>query len=138
MIRFLAILTLSFTAFFTTAHAEDEMYSHVVFFELTDKSDEAKQALIDGFETYLAPHDGVLVYTASIRDESKQRDVNDLTFDVALTLVFESVAAQDAYQVTGAHKQFIEELSGNWASVRVFDSTIPAGSLTILGGNTEE
>ncbi|NHK28980.1 Dabb family protein [Parvularcula flava] len=100
------------------------MYSHVVFFELTDNSDEARQALIDGFETYLAPHDGILVYTASIRDESKQRDVNDLTFDVALTLVFESVAAQDAYQVTDAHKQFIEELSGNWASVRVFDSVV--------------
>ncbi|GGC99388.1 Dabb family protein [Aquisalinus flavus] len=138
MMRFLAILTLIFAAPFTAANAEDEMYSHLVFFELTDKSDDAKQALIDGFETYLAPHDGILVYTASIRDESKQRDVNDLTFDVALTLVFESVAAQDAYQVTDAHKQFIEELSGNWASVRVFDSTIPAGSLTIIGGAETE
>lgn len=124
----LMALSIAATAPFTPANAEEEMFSHVVFFELKDKSDEAKQALIAGFEKYLAPHDGVLVYSGSIRDEEKQRDVNDQTFDVALTIIFESVAAQDAYQVTDEHMKFIEELNGNWESVRVFDSVIPAGS----------
>lgn len=100
--------------------------THNVFFELHNDDDDAIQALVDACYEYLAPHDGIVYFSAGPRHLDYQREVNDLGFDVALTIVFENTAAQDAYQVTEPHLQFIEENSANWASVRVFDSLAPA------------
>jgi len=106
--------------------AGEPRLTHAVFFELKDDDSAAVQALVDACYEYLAPHDGIVHFSAGARHTDYQRDVNDLTFDVALTIVFENTAAQDAYQVTEPHKQFIEEQQANWASVRVFDSLAPA------------
>ena len=84
------------------------------------------EALIDGCYEYLAPHEGIVYFSAGPRHVDYVRDVNDLNFDVALTIVFENTAAQDAYQVTEPHFQFIDEFSENWANVRVFDSLAPS------------
>lgn len=102
------------------------MLTHTVFFELNDKDDASIQALVDGCYKYLAPHDGIVHFSAGPRHTDYQREVNDLAFDVALTVVFEDTAAQDAYQVTEPHLQFIAEFSENWANVRVFDSLVAA------------
>lgn len=100
--------------------------NHVVFFDLKNDDDASVQALVDGCYKYLAPHDGIVYFSAGPRHKEYQRDVNDLDFDVALTVVFESTEAQDAYQVTEPHMQFIEELKDNWERVRVFDSRVKA------------
>ena len=110
-------------------HADDQAEPHLthsVFFDLKDDDAASIQALIDGCYEYLAPHDGIIYFSAGARHKDYTRDVNDLGFDVALTIVFESTAAQDAYQVTEPHLQFIEDFNGNWESVRVFDSLAPA------------
>lgn len=112
----------------TIAADADPYLTHAVFFELKDKDDAAVQALVDGCYEYLAPHDGIVYFSAGARHTDYQRDVNDLSFDVALTIVFENTAAQDAYQVTEPHLQFIEAFNENWASVRVFDSLAPASA----------
>lgn len=104
------------------------MLTHSVFFDLKNDDATSIQALVDGCYKYLAPHDGVTYFAAGARHTEYQREVNDLDFDVALTIVFESTAAQDAYQVTEPHLQFIEEFNENWQSVRVFDSRAPAPS----------
>lgn len=104
---------------------EPPALTHSVFFELRQDDEAAIQALVDACYKYLAPHDGIVYFSAGPRHTEYQRDVNDLTFDVALTIVFESTDAQEAYQVTEPHKQFIAENEGNWASVRVFDSLAP-------------
>jgi uncharacterized protein YceK len=96
--------------------------THAVFFELKNKDEASVRALVEGAYKYLEPHDGIVYFSIGPRHAEYRRDVNDLTFDVALTIVFDSTAAQEAYQVTEAHKQFIAELEDNWASVRVFDS----------------
>ncbi len=106
----------------------DPYLTHTVFFDLKDKDEAAVQALVNGCYEYLAPHDGIVYFSAGPRHTEYQREVNDLSFDVALTIVFEDTAAQDAYQVTEPHLQFIDEFNGNWASVRVFDSLAPASS----------
>lgn len=98
------------------------LLTHSVFFALKDNSPEAIQALVDGTYKYLEPHDGITYFSAGPRHTDYQRDVNDLNFDVALTIVFENTDAQEAYQETEPHKQFIAELGDNWESVRVFDS----------------
>lgn len=109
-------------------HADDHSephLAHTVFFDLNDDDPAAVQALVDGCYKYLAPHDGIVYFSAGARHADYQRDVNDLDFDVALTIVFENTAAQDAYQVTEPHMQFIEEFNANWERVRVFDSLAP-------------
>ena len=106
--------------------ATERLLTHAVYFDLKQDDAASVQALIDGCYEYLAPHDGIVYFSAGARHTDYQRDVNDLGFDVALTIVFENTAAQDAYQVTEPHLQFIEEFNDNWASVRVFDSLAPA------------
>ena len=106
--------------------AKAPLLTHSVFFELKNDDAASVQALVDGCYEYLAPHDGIVFFAAGARHLAYQRDVNDLDFDVALTIVFENTAAQDAYQVTQPHLQFIDEFNENWASVRVFDSLAPA------------
>lgn len=106
--------------------ATEPMLTHAVYFDLKQDDAASVQALIDGCYEYLAPHDGIVYFSAGARHVDYQRDVNDLGFDVALTIVFENTAAQDAYQVTEPHLQFIEEFNENWASVRVFDSLAPS------------
>ncbi|GAB5453867.1 MAG: hypothetical protein Hens2KO_00960 [Henriciella sp.] len=108
--------------------AGEPMLTHAVYFDLEQDDAASVQALIDGCYEYLAPHDGIVYFSAGARHKDYDRDVNDLEFDVALTIVFENTAAQDAYQVTEPHLQFIEEFNENWASVRVFDSLAPAPS----------
>lgn len=105
---------------------EQALLTHSVFFELTNDDPEAIAALVEGCYKYLAPHDGIVYFSAGARHTDYQREVNDLDFDVALTIVFESTAAQDAYQVTEPHLQFIDAFNENWASVRVFDGFAPA------------
>ena len=106
--------------------ATEPLLTHAVYFDLKQDDAASVQALIDGCYEYLAPHDGIVYFSAGARHTEYQRDVNDLGFDVALTIVFENTAAQDAYQVTEPHLQFIEDFNENWASVRVFDSLAPA------------
>lgn len=106
--------------------AKAPLLTHSVFFELKNDDAASVQALVDGCYEYLAPHDGIVYFSAGARHTDYQREVNDLGFDVALTIVFESTDAQDAYQVTEPHLQFIDEFNENWESVRVFDSLAPA------------
>jgi len=50
------------------------------------------------------------------------RSVTDRTFDVALTILFGSAAAHDAYQVDPVHLAFVERNQASWVRVQVFDS----------------
>jgi hypothetical protein len=96
--------------------------AHVVFFTLKDRSEAARDALVAACHKYLTDHPGTVHFSAGARAEQYVRPVNDQEFDVALVVVFDSAAAQDAYQVEPRHKQFIAEQSANWAKVRVFDA----------------
>ncbi len=53
---------------------------------------------------------------------TKPRDVIDTSYDLALTVLFDSVADQNTYQDHPRHNKFIEENRETWAKVRVFDS----------------
>ncbi len=108
------------------AEEQEPLLTHSVFFDLKDDDAASIQALVDGCYEYLAPHDGIIYFSAGARHTDYKRDVNDLDFDVALTIVFENTAAQDAYQVTEPHMEFIDTFNENWETVRVFDSFAPA------------
>lgn len=103
--------------------------AHIVFFKLKDRSENAARRLVAACGEYLNDHPGTVYYSAGTRNPDLKRDVNDVDFDVALHVVFESRAAHDAYQVHARHQQFILENQETWAAVRVFDSDITADSV---------
>jgi len=100
----------------------DRQLAHMVFFSLNDKSEEKKSALVASCDEYLTGHEGTVYYSAGVRVEELQRDVNDREFDVALHVIFKNKAAHDKYQQHERHLKFIETNRANWAKVRVFDS----------------
>ena len=97
--------------------------AHHVYFTLTDRSDEAIQHLLGECKKYLDDHDGLVDFAVGVRDRELDRDVNQ-DFDVSLHCIFADRPAHDAYQVAQRHLQFIEANKANWATVRVFDSTL--------------
>jgi len=103
------------------------MLSHDVFFTLTDSSPSAAQALISSCHSYLRDHPGVVFFSVGERAKGLERGVNDKNFHVALHVVFSDRDSHDAYQDAPEHHAFIQENSSNWASVRVFDSSVGGG-----------
>jgi hypothetical protein len=104
------------------AQAKGPMIVHNVYFSLKDNSPKAKEKLVAACKTYLTKHPGEIYFAAGTLAEDLKREVNDLAFDVALTIVFEDRKAHDLYQDAPRHNQFIAENKDNWKKVRVFDS----------------
>ncbi len=50
------------------------------------------------------------------------RPVLDSSYDFALTAIFESVAAHDAYQVDPLHTAFVARFKPSWARVQIYDA----------------
>jgi len=98
---------------------------HSVYVELKEDSSEARQKLIDDCRKYLQPIPGIVAFAVGPRDESLDREVNDLAFDVGLTIVFRDRTAHDLYQPHARHQEFIARNKDNFARVRVFDSFSP-------------
>jgi hypothetical protein len=103
----------------------EEGIAHMVFFKLKDASPKAKQKLVDACDKYLSKHPGTVYYSAGVRAEEMDREVNDSDFHVALHVVFANKEAHDAYQKHERHLKFIDENKDNWDGVRVFDSHVP-------------
>ena len=100
------------------------MLSHCCYFSLHDNSPAAVKQLVDACKKYLPDHEGVLYFAVGTLNRELDRPVNDRDFDVALTMIFDSKEAHDAYQVAPLHKQFIRESKPNWHLVRVFDADV--------------
>lgn len=104
--------------------ATEPQIGHMVFFQLSDNSSQAKAKLVEACNKHLTGHEGTAYYSAGTRAEEFTREVNDMEYDVALHLVFKNKAAHDKYQDHARHKQFIDENRANWKKVRVFDSHV--------------
>lgn len=102
------------------------MIGHMVYFKLKDSSAAEKKKLVDLCKKHLSKHDGVVYFSAGVLAEEFKREVNDVSWDVALHLVFKDKAAHDVYQDHPRHKEFIDGGKANWDKVRVFDSLVEA------------
>lgn len=100
------------------------MLGHMVYFTLRDRSPAAVQKVVEACRKYLTGHPGTAFFAAGTLVPDLNRPVNQLDFDVALQLVFDSREAHDAYQQHPRHIQFIEENKPNWERVRVFDAYV--------------
>ncbi len=100
------------------------MIAHNVYFSLHDKSPESIAKLVNSAKTHLTGHAGVLFFAVGELAAGLNRPVNDLDFDVALHVVFATLADHDLYQDAPRHHKFIDECKQGWAKVRVFDSLV--------------
>jgi hypothetical protein len=100
------------------------MLGHMVYFTLKDRSPANAEQLVEACRKYLTGHPGTVFFAAGTLVPDLTRPVNQLDFDVALQLVFESREAHDAYQQHPRHLQFIEENKPTWDRVRVFDANV--------------
>lgn len=103
---------------------EPKVLAHDVYFALNDPSAEAKAKLLVACRKYLTGHEGTVFFGAGTLAGEMNRPVNDRDYDVALHVYFRDKAAHDKYQEAPRHKQFIDEMQGNWKKVRVFDSWV--------------
>jgi hypothetical protein len=123
MKRFLAVLTVAL-ALSVTARADETAVGHMVFFELKDKSPEAKKKLVDACYKYLKNHDGVLYFSAGPRAEDVKEKVSAADWDVALHIVFKDKASLQKYGPHPDHQKFIAENKDAWKGVKVYDSVV--------------
>jgi len=104
--------------------AESKALAHDVYFALNDPSADAKARLVAACKKYLTGHEGTVSFAVGTLASELNRPVNDRDYDVSLHVYFRDKAAHDKYQDAPRHKQFIEEMQGNWKKVRVFDSWV--------------
>ncbi len=100
----------------------DPTFVHTVFFWLNnpDSDTDRKQ-----FETSLGKFLDTSLYTKTNfigYPPESTREVVDGSFTYSLVVSFESAEAQKKYQEEKAHLLFIEESSGLWNKVIVYDS----------------
>ena len=101
--------------------AQSGQIIHHVFFWLNNPDSESdKQQLIEGLNT-LGSIDEVKVILVGTPASTINREVVDNSFDVSEIMIFDSVEAQDAYQVHPIHAEFVENYSHLWERVVVYD-----------------
>lgn len=104
--------------------ATPPMIVHNVYFTLHESTPEARQKLVESCRKHLSGHPGVIYCSAGVLSPSLARPVNDREFDVALHVIFRSMADHDAYQKHPRHMEFISENKASWKKVRVFDAEV--------------
>ena len=101
--------------------AQSGQIIHHVFFWLNNPDSESdKQQLIEGLNT-LGSIDEVKVLLVGTPASTIKREVVDNSFDVSELMIFDSVEAQDAYQVHPMHTEFVQSYSHLWERVVVYD-----------------
>ena len=125
MKRFLVAVTV-LCAFAITARADETAVGHMVFFDLKEKTPEAKKKLVDECYKYLKNHDGVLYFSAGPRAEDQKEPVSATDWDVALHIVFKDGAALKKYIAHPEHVKFVNENKASWKGVKVYDSKLDA------------
>jgi hypothetical protein len=96
--------------------------AHMVFFELKDHSQQAREKFIATCEKYLSKHEGTVYFSVGTRAGDVDEPVSVKDFDVALHVVFANKDAKAKYLESTRHHQFVDENGPAFGKVRVFDS----------------
>lgn len=98
------------------------MLVHSVFFWLkSDLGLETRAAFAAGLETLKGISAAEAVHVGTPAD-TPARPVIDATYDFALTVILEDMAAHDAYQQNPLHQRFLEDHAAKWDAVRIYDA----------------
>lgn len=98
------------------------MLVHTVFFNFKQgvSEDQVQKCRVAAEE--LGRVDTVSAAYAGKPAATPDRPVSQRDYQLGLTLVFDSVEAHDQYQIDSIHQEFVDEFSGLWERVRVFDT----------------
>ncbi len=120
----LIFVSYSYSQTNTTMKEFDSNFAHTVFFWLANpESAEDRAAFETSLQKFL--NNSQYAKTKFIGKPPKaSRDVVDGSFTYSLIVTFESAEAQQNYQDEAPHKLFIEESSGLWTKVIVYDSVM--------------
>jgi hypothetical protein len=106
----------------TSAQTNRKQLAHHVFFWLKNPgSKEDLSKLLEGLRT-LEQIETVRKLHIGVPASTEKRDVVDNSYSVSELIFFDDVAGQNAYQVHPIHKKFVEQCSGLWQRVVVYDS----------------
>jgi hypothetical protein len=98
-----------------------QLVHHVFFWLKNPNSKEDQQKLIEGLRT-LAKIETINKLHIGIPASTEKRDVVDNSYHVSEIMFFDDVEGQNVYQVHPLHKKFVEQYSGLWEKVLVYDS----------------
>lgn len=97
------------------------MLSHIVLFWLKPELSSAEvQAFREGLEALktIPTTRGVYIGTPA---PTAPRPIIDISYSIGVTVLFDSIADQDIYQVHPAHQGFLKEFSHCWSKIRIYD-----------------
>lgn len=95
---------------------------HTLYFILFDRSEESCKAYIDTSVKYLSGHPGMIEFSIGTLAYDLRRNISDLNFDVAMSILFENIAAYEDYEKSPGHATFLKETAGLVSSTRAFDA----------------
>jgi hypothetical protein len=98
------------------------MLVHSVYFWLKpDVTPADREAIRRGLETLRGIRQARQMFIGTPA-ATEERGVIDNTYDLALTVLFDSLADQDAYQVHPLHNDFLAKFASLWKKVIVYDA----------------
>lgn len=104
----------------TAAPAKKGFVHHVYFWLHNPASTQDRAKLIEGLQK-LSSVKTIQEYHIGLPADTN-RDVIDSSYAVSWMLLFKDKADQDSYQTDPIHLKFVEEYSGLWNKVVVYDS----------------
>ena len=96
-------------------------FVHIVFFWLVDGTPEVRVKFLDELKRFLRQVEVLKEYHIGPPADT-DREVIDNSYSICLVTTFDSMEDHDIYQAHKAHKEFIENASGLWKKVLVYDS----------------
>ncbi|WP_200979451.1 Dabb family protein [Echinicola sp. 20G] len=105
-----------------SAHPAKSVLIHQVYFWLKNPKKDLK-GFIEGCEK-LVKIDSIKKAYIGTPAVTERRDVVDHSFQVSLTVYFDSLEDHNHYQLHEDHKAFIAAHEGKWEKVQVYDTKI--------------
>lgn len=97
------------------------MLNHIVIFWLKEDLTEMQlKEFREGVETLKKIENVNALYVGTPARTAK-RPVIDNSYDIGVTLLFESVEDHDKYQINPIHKTFVEKFGSFWSRVVMYD-----------------
>lgn len=100
----------------------DSAFVHTVYFWLANPNNEEDRAAFETSLQQFLDNSGYAKTKFIGKPPKASRDVVDGSFTYSLIVTFESAEAQQKYQDEPPHLKFVEESSGLWTKVIVYDS----------------
>ncbi len=100
---------------------DKNIFVHHVYFWLKNPDSKADKAkLVEGLQK-LSKVKTIKMFHIG-QPAATNRDVIDRTYAISWLVLFDNKANQDSYQTDPIHLKFVEECSGLWSKVVVYDS----------------